>query len=235
MSFIAEMESNLDYAWHSDPLLEYSLYLSSILFVSILVFIGVIVKKHQRRQHEIRCQEKLKKLLDEALLMLEQKSSDLEVINQINESIKTNQINFMCAWSSIIESSDEVYKKQYLKIFFKLNHTEILSKAIKSKNIKQKCLSIHTVGSCKTNEFDETLISFSKEPVLSAYACIALAKTQQLSSISILIDAFKSKLISTTQLLSALVEIPRKQLLDWQSKKLDKHVNEIISRYLERT
>lgn len=229
------MELKLDFAWLSDPLLEYTLYLSCILLVSILLFIGVIVKKHQRRQHEIRCQENLKKLLDEALLLTESKSSNLKVISCINESIKTSNIDLICAWSSIIESSNKSNKERYLKIFLKLNHIELLSKALKSKNIKQKCLAIQTIGICEINEFDEALISFTKVPVLSAYACIALAKTQRLSSINILIDAFNNNLISITELLSALVEIPRKQLIDWQRKKLDKHVNEIISRYLERT
>jgi len=80
-------------------------------------------------------------------------------------------------------------------------------------------MSCHTdYRICEINEFDEALISFTKVPVLSAYACIALAKTQRLSSINILIDAFNNNLISITELLSALVEIPRKQLIDWQRK-----------------
>ncbi len=50
---------------------------------------------------------------------------------------------------------------------------------------------------------------------------------------SVLITSFNHHLISTSQLLSALVEIPRKQLINWQNKKLDKDINQVIAYYLE--
>jgi hypothetical protein len=198
-----------------------------------MVFIGLIIKKHHRRQHEICCQEKLKRLLDCALEQESVKSEYYDYINQINESIKNNQLDLICAWSSIIQSSNESTRKKYLKIFLELNHIDLLSKALISKNTKEKCLAIQTVGLCKINAFDETLKSLTKIPVFSGYACIAIAKTQGILSIDTLIEAFKNELISTSQLLAALIEIQRKDLLSWQRKKTDNRVNQIIACYLE--
>ena len=198
------------------------------------MFIGLIIKKHHRRQHEIHCQEKLKRLLDCALEQESVKAEYAIYINQINESIKSNRLDLICAWSSIIQSSNESTKKKYLKLFLEVNHIDMLSRALVGKNTKQKCLAIQTVGICKINAFDETLKSLTKVPVFSSYACIALAKTQGILSIDILIEAFNNQLISTSQLLAALLEIKRKDLLSWQRKKTDKRVNEIIAYYLEK-
>ncbi len=227
------MELKLDYVWLSDPFLKYALYLSCALCASILIFISIIVKKHKAKQHEIHCQEKLIGLLNDAVKLASEKSDNQAQINQINQAIKSKRFDFICAWSAIIESASETDKKNYLKVFLQLDYLQTLSKALNSKRTKEKCLAIQTVGICKINNFDDTLKEFTKTPALSAYACTALAKTQGLLSMNVLITSFNHHLISTSQLLSALVEIPRKQLINWQNKKLDKDINQVIAYYLE--
>ena len=223
------MGPKLDYAWLSDPLLKYAFYLSCILFIVILTFILVIVKKHYKRQHELHCQQTLKILLDKTK---QSKSKRLQNIKFINAAIANKQFDTICAWSSILESAEELDKKNYIKIFLKLNYFEFLSEALNGKNLKAQCLAIQTIGICRLEEFIPTLKKYIKTPVLSSYISIALSRIQGIVSIDIIIDAFNNKRITTSQLLSALVEIPKEDLKTWQNKNRNKSINKLISQYI---
>ena len=233
MNFIPEMEHKLAFEWLSDPLLEYALYLSCFLLLSILFFITVIIRKHQFKQYEIEYQEKIKVLFDQVISLNDNEADDSEAINKINKLIKNKPHEFIFAWSLLLESFEKSGQNKYLKVFLKLNYLDLLERTINSKSIKQQCLSIQTIGICKLKAFSSQLIKLNDDPSLSAYTCIALSRIQGISAINVVINAFEKKLITTTQLLSALLQIPKKQLDNWHKKKLNSDINSIIFQYLE--
>lgn len=226
------MEAKLDYAWLSDPLIEYAFYLSCMLFVVILTFILIIVKKYYQRQHELHCQQTLQNLLDRTLQYKQSKSKQLEIINSINVIITKNHLDAICAWSSILESAESIARKNYIEIFLKLNYFKLLSDALNGNNLKAQCLAIQLIGICKLKEFTPILKKFIKTPVLSSYVSIALSRIQGIQSIDIVIKAFEGERITTSQLLSAFVEMPKKDLEAWQIKQRNSSINKLISQYL---
>ena len=226
------MEPKLDYAWLSDPLIEYAFYLSCMLFVVILTFILIIVKKYYQRQHELHCQQTLQNFLDRTLQYKQSKSKQLEIINSINVIITKNHLDAICAWSSILESAESIARKNYIEIFLKLNYFKLLSDALNGNNLKAQCLAIQLIGICKLKEFTPILKKFIKTPVLSSYVSIALSRIQGIQSIDIVIKAFEGERITTSQLLSAFVEMPKKDLEAWQIKQRNSSINKLISQYL---
>lgn len=226
------MEPKLDYAWLSDPLIEYAFYLSCMLFVVILTFILIIVKKYYQRQHELHCQQTLQNLLDRTLQYKQSKSKQLEIINSINVIITKNHLDAICAWSSILESAESIARKNYIEIFLKLNYFKLLSDALNGSNLKAQCLAIQLIGICKLKEFTPILKKYIKTPVLSSYVSIALSRIQGIQSIDIVIKAFEGERITTSQLLSAFVEMPKKDLEAWQIKQRNSSINKLISQYL---
>ena len=226
------MEPKLDYAWLSDPLIEYAFYLSCMLFVVILTFILIIVKKYYQRQHELHCQQTLQNLLDRTLQYKQSKSKQLEIINSINVIITKNHLDAICAWSSILESAESIARKNYIEIFLKLNYFKLLSDALNGNNLKAQCLAIQLIGICKLKEFTPILKKYIKTPVLSSYVSIALSRIEGIQSIDIVIKAFEGERITTSQLLSAFVEMPKKDLEAWQIKQRNSSINKLISQYL---
>lgn len=226
------MEPKLDYVWLSDPLIEYAFYLSCMLFVVILTFILIIVKKYYQRQHELHCQQTLQNLLDRAHQYKQSKSKQLEIINSINVIITKNHLDAICAWSSILESAESIARKNYIEIFLKLNYFKLLSDALNGNNLKAQCLAIQLIGICKLKEFTPILKKYIKTPVLSSYVSIALSRIQGIQSIDIVIKAFEGERITTSQLLSAFVEMPKKDLEAWQIKQRNSSINKLISQYL---
>ncbi len=203
-----------------------------MLLISILISITVIVKKHYRRSHELHCQETLKDLLNKAAYSKQTKSEHLKAIQDINVAIQNNQFDTFCAWNLILESADDLSKRTYIKIFLKLNYLNFLSKALYSSNLKRRCLAMQMIGICKLKAFTPELIKYLENPVLSSYASMALTRIHGIESINTINLAFHNKKISTSQLLSALIEIPKKDLIGWHKKRLNKNVNNLISKYI---
>lgn len=200
---------------------------------SIVLFIVVIAIKHYHKQHELNFKNKIKISFNQILIAREAGKEINSLISLLNADMQKRPSDFICAFSALMREEPKNKRKNYLTVFFQLPYKSFLANALDSKNIKQQCLAIQIIGMCKIKMFEPNLTKLSGVPALSASACLAIAKIQGMASIDILSMAFQQQLISSSQLLTALVELPRKQLLIWHQQQLNAPVNSIISCYLE--
>ena len=224
----------LAYGWLSDPWLEFIAYLCGLLFLSIFWFIFIIVYKFYKRQSIKRHQNKISNLLTEIIKQPISSAQYSKLINQLNLLSHNKPINSLIAWVGIMEDSNQVQQTNFSNIFSKLAYTELINIGLNSRDIASQCLALQMIRLSELNQFDEALINRLNSPDLAPYAVAALARTQGIKAIDLMMQCYENDYLSNTQLLTAFVELPINLLKKNINKTRHPQIHLLISKYLER-
>ncbi len=227
-----ELGHNLAFALHSDPLLEFVTYLCCFLALSILSFIFIIIYKHYKRQSQLRHQALLYKHIQ---FLLEHPLSDQPAVQrlyQLNKLIQKKPLQTLTAWMDVMQDADVVTQEKYAAVLRKLDYQTMIQRGLASRHIALQCLAMQMIRLCHLKQFDDYLLVKLASVELAPYAIAALAKIQGIAALKLILNAYEKDLLSNSQLLTAIAELPRAEVLAATSKRQHAKIHGLITRYL---
>lgn len=226
------MGGSLDFAWSSDPLLLYAIALAAILFGGIFFLMLTIIVKHGRRLRSQKIQSHFIVLLNHALTCRQKNQNIDQVITSINQLIRKHKKDVAYGWVRLLEQTPIADRSQYIVIAIKTNMTHCIPHCLNEEGIAEKCIALEAIGlsqfECYTNEAKH----YAEQEGVAPYACIALSRLIGVNAIPQIIASYKKGFLSTTQALSAIVEIPQDQINDYQKYSVNQPFPEQLAHYL---
>jgi hypothetical protein len=230
---IKETGGKLEFAWPSDPLLQYALSLSALLFGGIAFLVLTISIKHGRRLRSSKIQHQLVALLTESI----QRSLDSQKIdsqiNAINHLIHFHKKDVAYGWVRLLEQTPILEREKYIAIAVKTNMKECIPHCLYQEGLAERCVALEAIGLSNFTSFASSIEKFSESPGVAPYACVALARLIHEKAIIIIINSYEQGFLSTTQALSALAEIPRDKVIDYLDNQENPRIPSHIYDYLE--
>lgn len=206
------MGGNLVSAWLSDPLIVYALILSGLLFSGIFILFLTIVIKHRQRIKSVRIQHQFIRELEKALECTKEQRDITNEIHKINRLIRLHKKDIAYGWVRLLEKTPQNERQQYINIAKQTEMMHCIPHCLKKEGLAEKCIAIEAIGLTNLAEYQTALVQFTQSPALAPYACIALARLSGRDALPQIIQSYNLGVLSTTQALSALVEIPQKQV-----------------------
>ena len=226
------MGGNLGFAWHSDPLLIYALSLAALLFGGIFLLILTIIFKHGRRLKSQKVQDHFVALLNHAKQSLLEGKNIERQISQINNLIEIHKTDVAYGWVRLLEKTPKEDRTQYIAIASQTNMLHCVPHCLNEGGIAEKCIALEAIGLSGFENFTNDAKLYVKQESIAPYACIALARLIGKDAITQIIDSYELGAISTTQALSAIVEIPAVQIAEYMNNKLNKPIPPNLTTYL---
>ena len=207
------MGVSLDFAWLSDPLLLYALTLSGLLFGGIFILIITIVVKHGSRLKSQKIQNQFLSQLDQARQNINSNKSIESQISHINLLIDSHKKDIAYGWVRLLERLPKEDRKQYISIAEQTNMLHCIPHCLNYEGIAEKCIALEAIGLSGFQMYAEEAKKYTEINGIAPYACIALTRLIGQDALSYVIESYKKGFISTTQALTAIVEIPSKQIM----------------------
>jgi hypothetical protein len=226
------MEVNLAYEWSSDPLLIYALTLTALLFGGILFLIATIIFKHGRRLKSQKTQEHFASLMNHAKVSLSEGKSIQAKITQINTLIELYEKDVVFGWVRLLEKTPIAERNQYISIASQTNILHCVSHCLNAGGITEKCIALEAIGLSNFGGFADDIKKYIKHESIAPYACITLARLTGKDSLPLIIESYGLGFLSTTQALSAIVEVPQDQVIGYLKNQTSNVIPEALSKYL---
>jgi len=207
------MGVSLDFAWLSDPLLLYALTLSGLLFGGIFILIINIVVKHGSRLKSQKIQNQFLSQLAQARQNIDSNKSIESQISHINLLIDSHKKDIAYGWVRLLERLPKEDRKQYISIAEQTNMLHCIPHCLNHEGIAEKCIALEAIGLSGFQMYTEEAKKYTEINGIAPYACIALTRLIGQDALSHVIESYKKGFISTTQALTAIVEIPSKQIM----------------------
>ncbi len=226
------MGGNLAYDWFSDPLLLYALSLAALLFGGIFILMLTIVFKHGRRLRSQRIQDYFVSLLNQAKQHLSEGKNIQPQITQINRLIQTHKVDIAYGWVRLLEKILPSERAQYIAITAKTNMLHCVPHCLNEGGIAEKCVAFEAIGLSGFDSFINDAKKYTKQGSIAPYACIALARLIGNDSLPLIVESYELGFLSTTQALSAIVEIPKDEVISYLNNQTDNVIPKNIFQYL---
>lgn len=217
------------YDWLSDPWLQFVGYLCCFLILSIISFLFIIVSKHFKRQAQLQYQIQLEKLLS----ALSAKQSKDQLIYQLNQLTHRHPLQTLIAWVAVMEQSSINRQAQYASAFHLTDYDAMITRALQSKHIPTQCLAIQMIRLFDLKQYDDILLKLLHSQVLTPYAIAALAKTQGIRAVDLMVKVYEQDYLSNSQLLTAFAELPLPSIKLAINKLQHPKIRALILQYLE--
>lgn len=226
------MGGKLDFDLLSDPLLLYALALAGLLFGGIFILIVTIVVKHSRRLHSENIQSSFISLLKLATKHHQEgKGIQLEIA-RINNLIQSHKKDVAYGWVRLLEQTSKLDCRRYTVIAMKTKILDCIPHCLNDQGIAEKCIALEAIGLSNFYNYTNEVKKYSLQPGLAPYACIALARLIGKESISQIIQSYELRVLTTTQALAAIVEIPHEEIIFYTSSGINKPFPKQLRHYL---
>lgn len=229
------MGVKLDYEWLSDPLLLYALGLSALLFGGIFILILTIIIKHSRRLHGEKIQNDFTLLLHQAKELNKDGKDIRQQISNINFLIQNHKKDVAYGWVRLLEQSSPSDRTQYIAIATQTNLLYCIPHCLHDGGMAEKCIALEAIGLSQFQDYLDEVRQYSEESGLAPYACIALARLIGKGSLPQIIESYEKGVLTTTQALAAIVELPHTEVIDYIKNSSNKAFPKQINHYLKTT
>jgi len=226
------MGGNLAYEWYSDPLLLYALSLAALLFGGIFILMVAIIFKHDRRLRSQKIQDHFVSLLNKANQFLAEGKNIQPQTTQINELIRNHKIDIAYGWVRLLEKTPPSERAQYIAVAAKTNMLHCVPHCLNEGGIAEKCVALEAIGLSGFDSFINDAKKYAKQESIAPYACIALARLIGNDSLPLIVESYGLGFLSTTQALSAIVEIPKDEVVSYLKNQTSNVIPENLSQYL---
>lgn len=226
------MEGRLAYVLYSDPLLLYALTLTAILFGGIFFLVLTIIFKHGRRLKSQKIQEHFVSILNQAKQRTIEGKNIGTQISQINSLIEFHKTDIAYGWVRLLEKTPKAKRGEYIEIATQTNMQHCVPHCLNDGGIAEKCIALEAIGLSGFHAFTNDVNKYTLRESIAPYACIVLARLTGGDSISTIIESYELGFLSTTQALSALVEIPNQQIISHIKNSTGKKIPANLSNYL---
>ena len=229
------MGGNLVSAWLSDPLIVYAFILSGLLFAGIFVLFLMIVIKHRQRIRGLKIQHQFILELEKALERTKEQGNISSEVNKINRLIRLHKKDIAYGWVRLLEKTPQNERQQYINIAKQTGMMDCIPHCLNQEGLAEKCIAIEAIGLTNLAEYQTALVQFSQSPALGPYACIALARLSGRNALPQIIQSYDLGILSITQALSALVEIPKKQVEQFMAESGGTALPKSLQAYLRES
>lgn len=226
------MGGNLAYDWFSDPLLLYALSLAAILFGGIFFLMLTIIFKHSRRLKSQVIQNQFESLLNHTKHSFSEGKSIQSQITQINNLIEHYKKDIAYGWVRLLEKTPIAERDEYISIASQTNMIQCIPHCLNEGGITEKCIALEAIGLSNFGVFMDDAKKYAKHESIAPYACVALARLTGKDALPLIIESYGLGFLSTTQALSAIVEIPKDQVVDQIKSQTGNVIPENLSQYL---
>lgn len=194
------MGCKLDFAWLSDPLLQYALYLSGIFFTGILACIGLISYKFQSyKRHQVN-ETQLIHLLESHL---SEKQIRQNCIDELNMHIHKCPIDSCYAIVRVMENYPTSAHSQLKG----LDLEYAIDQALGSRFQKNQAIAIEAIGLLQLQSHRAKILLYLEDLQFSSFAAEAFIRIEGLAGIGVILDCYKKGLLSISQILTAIVQL----------------------------
>lgn len=194
------MECKLDFAWLSDPLLQYALYLSGIFFAGILACIGLISYKFQSyKRHQVNQAQAIHLLKS----YLSEEQAHPHRIDELNIHIHRYPIDACYAIVRVLEnhpSSDHSQLKG-LDLEYAIDQT------LGSRFQKNQAIAIEAIGLLQLQSHRSKILLYLEDPQFSSFAAEAFIRIEGLAGIEPILRCYQKGLLTISQTLTAIVQL----------------------------
>ncbi|OWF65202.1 hypothetical protein B6A14_05165 [Polynucleobacter hirudinilacicola] len=223
----------MDFDWLSDPLLLYALTLAALLFGGIFMLILTIIIKHGRRIKSQKIQDYFVSLINQAKeYRLEGKGIKHE-LTYINKLIELHKKDVAYGWVRLLERTPKKDRDQFIDIAKQTNMLHCIPHCLNDEGIAEKCIALEAIGLSNFDGYTNEAKKYAMQEGIAPYACIALSRLIGKDSLPQIIESYKKGILSTTQALAAIVEIPRDQIINYIQGSTQKTFPTQLSQYLE--
>jgi hypothetical protein len=202
--------------WLSDPLLVYALTLTSLLVAGIFFMMASIVLKHRRRLHSVRIEHRIVSLLNDAIHQSKSEStaqSDFSfTLAQINQLIDAEKKDVANGWMRLLEKTPPDQRSLYTEIAKQTHMVHCIPHCLYEEGLLERCIALEAIGLSGFENFAPEAEKFTKTKGVAPYACIALARLKEVNALPTILESYQLGVLSTTQALAAITEIPTPQL-----------------------
>lgn len=226
------MGGSLDFAWHSDPLLIYAVILSATLFLGICVLILTIIVKHGSRLKSEKIQRQFTALINKAKLQQNKGQSFQSELNLINALIVKYKKDIAYGWVRLLEKTAKSERLQYITIATQTNMLHCIPHCLHEEGLAEKCIAIEAIGLSGFNQFIPEIKKYVYQGGISPYACNALTRLIGVEALPQIIQSYEKGVLSTTQALSAIVEVPHHLIIQYHKDTPPNPLPKQLHRYL---
>lgn len=226
------MEGNLEFAWHFDPLLFYALSLAGLLFGGIFIMVIMIIFKHGRRIQHQKIQGHFIAVLNEAHAHVKNGRSIAGEITILNKLIHAHKNDVAYGWVSLMEKTPISERESYISIAKQTEMLCCIPHCLEEGGIAEQCVAIEAIGLSQFSNYISEVEALTTHGEIAPYACVALARIRQQDALPKIIRAYEKGVLTTTQALSALVEIPKEQIANYGNHSKQEPIPLELKRYL---
>lgn len=223
----------MEIAWHSDPIHQAAMALTILLLAGIFYLFITIVEKHRSRLISIRVQRKFNSHLNQAISLHERHCDFHAEITMINSLIANHKKEVANAWMRLLEKTPIAQRQPLVAIAKHSSLLQCIPHCLYEEGLAERCIALEAIGLSGFNEYALEVAKFTNDEGVSAYACIALARLKQIEALPLILAAYDKKILTTTQALSALTEIPSPELKTYLTSHHGLNVPAQLSVYLE--
>jgi hypothetical protein len=207
------------------PLFIYALTLAGLLTCGIAYLMGSIVMKHRRRLQSFRIQRRFIAHLNQASqASLAPELLQVEILH-INQLIQLYKKDIANAWMRLLEGTPSAERSPYIQVATQTNLLHCIPHCLYEEGLPERCIALEAIGLSGFSEFAHAAETFSCDPGVAPYACIALARLNHSDALPYILKAYQQGVLTTTQALSAITEISPAQIQNY----LDSHPNTQVS------
>lgn len=194
------MGCKLDFAWLSDPLLQYALYLSGIFFAGILACIGLISYKFQSYKRHQANQAQVIHLLK---AYLSEEQAHPHRIDELNIHIHRYPIDSCYAIVRVLENhpTSAHFQVKDLDLEYAIDQT------LGSRFLKNRAIAIEAIGLLQLQSHRSKIFLYLEDPQFSSFAAEAFIRIEGLAGIEPILRCYQKGLLTISQTLTALVQL----------------------------
>jgi hypothetical protein len=207
------MECKLDFVWLSDPLLQYALYLTGFFILGIVGCMVLIAHKFQSHHtHQVK-QAHATELIQELLKAGKPNSLQIDAFNQF---IQKHPIDACYAIVRVLENASPSID---LRLFKDIQVKETIDRSLASFFHKNHAIAIEAIGLLKQHDYRATLLRYLDDPSCCSFAAEALVRLDGMGAVSTILTYYQQKSLTTSQVLTGLVQLSPNDLQDLQADK----------------
>lgn len=226
------MGGKLVFAWPSDPLLLYALSLAAILFSGILLLMFTIIFKHGSRLKSEKIQTKFVASIQSAI-ELSQKNANIQTeIAKINSLIASHKKDVAYGWVRLLEKTPKSDRTKYVAIAGQTNMIHCIPHCLNEEGLAEKCIALEAIGLSGFDQYINDVQKYVYQGGIAPYACIALSRLIGIAALPQIIQSYEKGTLSTTQALSAIVEIPKDLIVTYLQDPKNIPLPKQLYRYL---
>ena len=226
------MGGKLDFEWPSDPLLLYALSLSVILFGGIFLMMLTIIFKHGSRLKSEKIQKQFVNIIHSAAELNQKNESIQAQINHINFLISSHKKDVAYGWVRLLEKTAQLDRAKYIAVAMQTHMMLCIPHCLHDEGLAEKCIAIEAIGLSGFDEYLSDVKQYVLQGGIAPYACIALARITGIEALPQIIESYKKGMLSTTQALSAIVEISQDEIIRFRQDPTHPQIPTDLYRYL---